>query len=410
MSQRLVFVDEDGMVLQSSKYRTHYLKAAAKKKAAPKKAKAPKKKACVSKGKNRCDEGKVCFTEDGECLEVRSTGLPKGSTKMKADLGDDFYYDEKNGLVGRKADVLAAVAKLKVPKAKAKAKAAAKAKAPATKAKAKAKKAKQSCIDETDPLLCKEEDVCNSVTGRCVKSTGVAAKNKWKLEVDGRIIVGDEDTLTKLQETLGGDLSAPIPAKKGRPAAVKTAKKSSPKKPSPKKVSPKKPSTKKPSSKKVSTKKTKAAPKEKVRSCADINDPIECDILDVCNADTGKCVRDGPALRKNLFKLVVDGRVILGAQATLIPLQRALGGVISNAEEEETEPIEPQKVPSKKKASSKATVAPKKSSPTKKTKSKKIPELPVVASTAAAPPLVKLSTKREDIRAAFEKCLQGLGE
>lgn len=366
-------------------------KSAKKTKAAPK-AKKTKKASCVAKGKNKCGED-VCDTETGNCIERYANGAPKGGTKMRKDLGDDFYYDEVNGFVGRKADVLAAVAKLKGKAVKTKTKKASPPKVKKTAGAKKAKKAKKTCYDVEDPTLCDEGDVCNAASGRCVKSTGPAAKGKWRLEVDGRIIVGDEETLTKLQETLGGELTEPAAAKRGRPPKTEEPVKSKTTKVKKTKVV----KTKQEPPKTGKVKKTKT----KARTCYDLEDPIECGLEDICNAATGKCVRDTAQARKNMWKLIVDGRIIVGARDTLLPLQKALGGDISKADEEEevveeTEPIEP---PKKGKTATKKSKAP-------------ATELPVVPVGAppSRPPLVKLTAKKEEIRRVFERCLQGLGE
>lgn len=62
------------------------------------------------------------------------------------------------------------------------------------------------CDDKEDFLKCDEGTVCSASSGKCVKSTKSSRSGKVELHVDGRIIVGSEETLKNLQKILGGDL------------------------------------------------------------------------------------------------------------------------------------------------------------------------------------------------------------
>lgn len=59
-----------------------------------------------------------------------------------------------------------------------------------------------------DYTACDNNNVCNVSTGNCVADIARNKSGKTTLEVDGRVIVGDVDTITKLQAAIGGVMKA----------------------------------------------------------------------------------------------------------------------------------------------------------------------------------------------------------
>ena len=66
---------------------------------------------------------------------------------------------------------------------------------------------------------CPKEKVCNVLTRKCVANNAVNRRGQSLLNVGGRIILGDKDTIEKLQKVLGGDCRW-----KSRPAGKTTEK------------------------------------------------------------------------------------------------------------------------------------------------------------------------------------------
>jgi hypothetical protein len=54
---------------------------------------------------------------------------------------------------------------------------------------------------------CNEKEVCDVGTGYCVPSTSSIKKGRYTLEVDGRSLIGDKETIDKLHKTLGGSIT-----------------------------------------------------------------------------------------------------------------------------------------------------------------------------------------------------------
>ena len=72
---------------------------------------------------------------------------------------------------------------------------------------------------------CDEAELCDVLTGNCIKDTPANRSGKKILDVDGKMITGDENTIQRLQKVLGGDIKEASPV-------VKSAKKpKSPEKP-----------------------------------------------------------------------------------------------------------------------------------------------------------------------------------
>lgn len=102
--------------------------------------------------------------------------------------------------------------------------------------------------------------------------------------------------------------------------------------PTPKRRTPKKKSTprrsptpkRKPTPKRRSPKR-KASPKKTLLNCQE----RDCGTGKVCNAKTGRCVKDTPAQRKKNYTLQVNGRTIVGNKSDIEKLQGILGGRIA---------------------------------------------------------------------------------
>lgn len=95
--------------------------------------------------------------------------------------------------------------------------------------KKKAARRAAKCTDKEDPLECPDDKVCSATSGRCIGRTNL--DKKWKLRIDGRLIVGTEKVIRDLRDVLGGEIEGP-----GGPSPKR--KTPSPKTPSPKRKTP----------------------------------------------------------------------------------------------------------------------------------------------------------------------------
>ncbi len=221
---------------------------------------------CGTSTKKKCPPNKICDVNFGMCLAKTKIGISKRARESRENKwGKEYYYDEEYGLVGRKADVLAHLKywdiskkpkkkpkklrlpipsitlppvsppsprKLRLPSPP----------SPPRKPK-KPKKLRlplpsitlppvsppsprkprrpsppspprkpKKCTDEVDPLICDPNELCSAKSGKCIKDDARVRKNKWILEIDGRVIIGSKKTIKKLQKSLGGGISkAEIP-------------------------------------------------------------------------------------------------------------------------------------------------------------------------------------------------------
>ena len=187
--------------------------------------------------------------------------------------------------------------------------------------KSPAKKVAARCDAEEDFMECQEGTICSATSGKCVKDTKAARKDKAELKVDGRTIIGSLETIKNLQKILGGvikGIKTPSPAKKVKkvvkksPSPKKTPVKKTPtpkktpssarKTPSPKKTpssakktpSPKKVPSPRKTPKKVSPKKTPAKSPKDIRG-------IEKRLADLI--DESGDVKEIERLRKELQEL-----------------------------------------------------------------------------------------------------------
>lgn len=219
-----------------------FLKAAGQPIKIPSPAKSPGKiELCFeSDGSKKCGTD-ICDVNTGKCVKLtKKTKKPFGEKKYQTAYGSDYYYDEKHGVLGRKEDVMSFISKMGGKKVKSPQKSP-KAAPPKSPKKVAGKKKKARCDDKTDFLACGDQEVCSTKSGRCVADKAANRKGKWQLLVDGRTIVGTEDTIKELQKALGGEMrKADEKAKKASPARVVAAspkREKSPKKaPSPKDI------------------------------------------------------------------------------------------------------------------------------------------------------------------------------
>lgn len=227
-----------------------------KKKASPKK-KSPKGSKICGEEENKCDDDKICRTTDGKCISKTKAGRPWGEAKLKEAV-KDYFYDSVRRIAGERSDVEAHISHWKKARAsaskspspksaspkgkKASPEASPKKKAaPKKKAVAKSKKCGTQNMtkkDLDDMKECDDDQVCNVMTGRCVKDTPRNTKGKQILKVNGRVIIGEPSTIATLQKALGGTIEKP--EKAAPKTATKTTKKSPVKPKTPPKKAPKK--------------------------------------------------------------------------------------------------------------------------------------------------------------------------
>jgi hypothetical protein len=147
--------------------------------------------------KNKCAP-KACSVDSGECLPVLSSGDLYKSVEYNQQVlhGNDYYFDKKSGLVGKKADVNDHIKHWNSSKSQSK--------RSSSKPKSQIKK---RCDSKINPLNCEDDQLCSADTGSCVNDTASYRKGKYILDTDGRLIVGNKDTIEKLQNILGGNIT-----------------------------------------------------------------------------------------------------------------------------------------------------------------------------------------------------------
>jgi len=164
---------------------------------------------CIDKdGNNICPEG-FCNVKTGKCVKKTKAGRPYGEAKLKADI-DDFEVDTDLGFLGPRSIVgKYRLRGRKSPPKKASSPKKAPSPRPASPPKPKkaAKKKASRCDDKDDYVKCDDDQLCSSVSGRCVKDSAVNRKGKKVLITgDGRKIAGEEKVLKELQKVLGGKI------------------------------------------------------------------------------------------------------------------------------------------------------------------------------------------------------------
>lgn len=214
-------VGETGRVIKISPVKQKTPKKASPKKESPKKTspvklKTPKKsskaaKFCAVKGKNTCEDDKpICRVTDGKCIKKSKNGEPRGIKTLKKELGDDYYFDEKSGLIGKKEDVLRHL-KLQRKASSEPSKEVSKSPVKVDKVE-KSKKVSPKCGTVSMKGVegykkCKDTEVCDIFTGQCEEPTEKLMSGKISLIVDGRTIIGDKATIEKLHKSIGGTVS-----------------------------------------------------------------------------------------------------------------------------------------------------------------------------------------------------------
>lgn len=245
------------------------------KKTSPKK-KSPKKKPTSSslkcEDRKKCP-GRYCDTHNGKCVSKNKDGKPRGEKSLREEIGDNYVYNEKYGLVGSEADVKAHIklwkkkhAEKKVttekkpsPKKKSPKKTSPKKTSPKKKSPVKPRKTcGSSDMKSFDGYSkCEEDEICSVLTGKCVKDTATSRAGQHVLNIDGRSIIGDLETIKKLQKELGGEI-----VESSKISPQKPKQKTPKKLPSPKKKSP----VKKPKSPKKLPEPKKKSPVKKPES------------------------------------------------------------------------------------------------------------------------------------------------
>lgn len=183
-------------------------KADVKPKPAPKpKVVTPEKKAsfkCGTKDKRKCPAPKICDVHSGKCVSrTKKRGLTKRAEDSRRKIyGDDYYFDEDLGLVGRKEDVLEHIKYWGLD-------------TPSKPKPAPKPRTSKKCTAKKDPLMCDSGELCDADTGKCIEDTP-SVRKQWILEVNGRTIVGKKAAIERLQKVLGGEVSSP--SKKVKPA------------------------------------------------------------------------------------------------------------------------------------------------------------------------------------------------
>ena len=213
-------VGETGRAIKISPVKQKTPKKASPKKESPKKSspkkESPKKsskaaKFCAVKGKNTCEDDKpICRVTDGKCIKKSKNGEPRGIKTLKKELGDDYYFDEKSGLIGKKEDVLRHL-KLQRKASSEPSKEVSKSPVKVDKVE-KSKKVSPKCGAASMKGVegykkCKDTEVCDIFTGQCEEPTEKLMSGKISLIVDGRTIIGDKATIEKLHKSIGGTIS-----------------------------------------------------------------------------------------------------------------------------------------------------------------------------------------------------------
>jgi hypothetical protein len=193
-------------------------------------------------GSKKCGTD-ICDVETGKCVKITKKKRPYGEKKFQDAYGGEYYYDDKNAVIGKREHVLDFIGKMAGKKPVSPRKSSPKA---SPKKPTGGKKKKATCYDKTGYNNCDPGTICSTASGKCVADKPLNRKGKWELRVDDRVIVGTEDVIKDLNKILGGTIrkadekgGAKPPSPKPKPPSPKL----SPKKPSPK-PSPKKPSPK----------------------------------------------------------------------------------------------------------------------------------------------------------------------
>lgn len=187
-------------------------------------------------------KGKYCNTKNGKHIIKNKNGKPRGEKTLKEEFGKDFIINEKYGLVGTQEDVNAHIKYWKKDRESGPKKASPKKIIPKKISPKKlspkkiSPKKKRGCGDKNMKNFegyakCDSNKLCNILTGNCVADTNVNKKGKHVLTTkEGRRIIGDLETIKKLQPVLGGNILSEEKPLKSPP---KTFKNSSPKNKSP---------------------------------------------------------------------------------------------------------------------------------------------------------------------------------
>ena len=180
-------------------------KASPQKKVAKAKRKAPSKKSTGVCVPGSCPD-QVCVLETGKCIKKTKAGLPYGFATLKKRYGNDYEFNEEHGIVGTPASIRKYIEEYGTPEPPKE--------SPKRATKKRKPKRQPRCDDENDYLECEDGSVCDASSGRCESDSSSFRKGKRELVTgDGRIIIGNEETLITLQGILGGELT-PVEKKK----------------------------------------------------------------------------------------------------------------------------------------------------------------------------------------------------
>jgi len=208
------------------------------------KKKSPEKKKAISSSDLKCENrkkcpGAYCDTHDGKCISKNKDGKPRNEKALKEKIGKDFVFNEKYGLIGSNDDVKAHIKlwkkihaeKKKSPKKKGLVKKGLVKKglvkkSPVKKSPVKKSPVKKSPVKKSPVVVknikrcasadmksfggydnCQENEACDVLTGKCIDNAKISKSGQNSLKVDGRTIIGDLETLKKLQNVLGGALN-----------------------------------------------------------------------------------------------------------------------------------------------------------------------------------------------------------
>ena len=193
------------------------------------KKKSPEKKKAISSSDLKCENrkkcpGAYCDTHDGKCISKNKDGKPRNEKTLKEKIGKDFVFNEKYGLIGSNDDVKAHIKlwkkihaeKKKSPKKKGLVKKGLVKKSPVKKSPVKkspvvVKNIKRCASADMKSFggydNCQENEACDVLTGKCIDNAKISKSGQNSLKVDGRTIIGDLETLKKLQNVLGGALN-----------------------------------------------------------------------------------------------------------------------------------------------------------------------------------------------------------
>jgi hypothetical protein len=419
---------------------------AKKKKVSPKKSPPKKKKASPEKvltivsspkGMKVSSVDKLTAVQALEALKTYKQFQGLSDYEVKKKLGVTKVADIRQALrtlMDNPKSPIVALKKVSPKKSPPKKKKASPKKSPLKKKKVSPKKSPLKKKKEKTSLKCADKEYdrstqfCNTKTGKIGKLT---KKGRPHGEEGIKGNIGATYTFNEKYGFVGSeeDVKAHIDHIK-KVKNVKEPKKSPPKeKTPPKKSPPKKTSKKKSPPKKSPPKKTKTTkttkaqkpgtpvkPKTPVkikRACAagdmeSFDGYDRCDIGEVCNAMTGKCIDDTEQNRTGLSSLMVDGRDIIGDRDTIVKLHKHLGGKISvykeskEATPKKSTPV--RTIKSTKEAKEKKKATPRKS-PAKSPK--KSPAKPSAKETKKSDGTM-VTASREDIYRTFTECLASL--